>query len=290
MVWNRTAFVFRWYCFVLFSSLLLDDRAREIGWLVTALVLNSPEDIGSYVAKEIAEGIVRASSENRQFVLGCPGGRSARAVYQALAEEVRKRGIPLNHVSIAMMDEYARESQGGFTNVDPTAHYSCTRFAELEIGKLLNDAAGAGRELKSIRVPDARHPQEYEAWLREVGIDFFILASGATDGHIAFNPPGSPRESVTRVVEVALTTRIDNLGTFPEFKAVEDVPSYGVTVGIDTIASLSKKVTMIIHGRHKREAVKELLKRSAYDPTWPASIFYECANRELVVDIEANQA
>lgn len=254
------------------------------------VILKNAEEIGAYVAKEIADEIVLASKENREFVLGCPGGRSPRAVYQALAQEVRRRGIPLNHVSIAMMDEYAHESQGGFTNVDPTAHYSCTRFAELEIGKPLNDAAGAGRELKAIHVPDARHPQEYEAWLREVGIDYFILASGATDGHIAFNPPGSPRESVTRVAEVALTTRIDNLGTFPEFKSVEDVPKYGVTVGIDTIASLSKKATMVIHGGHKKGAVAELLKRSKYDPTWPASIFHECANRELVIDIEASQA
>lgn len=257
---------------------------------MTSVVLISPEEIGAYVAKGIGDEIVVAANENREFILGCPGGRSPRVVYQALAQEVRKKGIPLNHVSIAMMDEYARESRGEFTNVDPTAHYSCARFAEMEIGKPLNDAAGAGRELKSIRVPDARHPEEYEAWLREVGIDHFILASGATDGHIAFNPPGSPRESVTRVVEVALTTRIDNLGTFPEFKSVEDVPQYGVTVGIDTIASLSKKVTMVIHGRHKKEAVIELLKRSKYDSTWPASIFHECTKRELVIDVEASQA
>lgn len=264
-------------------------HALEIGRLVTSVVLDSPEEIGVYVAKKIADEIVRAFKENREFVLGCPGGRSPQVVYQALAQEVGKRGIPLNHVSIAMMDEYARESRGEFTNVDPTAHYSCTRFAELEIGKPLNDAAGAGHELKSIRVPDARHPKEYEAWLGEVGIDYFILASGASDGHIAFNPPGSPRESITRVVEIALTTRIDNLGTFPEFKSVEDVPKYGVTVGIETIASLSKKVTMVIHGKHKKEAVIELLKRLKYDSTWPASIFHECANRELVIDIEASR-
>lgn len=257
---------------------------------MTSIVRMNPEEIGTYVAKDIADEIVQAANENREFILGCPGGRSPRVVYQALAQEVRKRGIPLNHVSIAMMDEYARESGGEFTNVDPTAHYSCTRFAKMEIARPLNDAAGAGRELKSIRVPDARHPEEYEAWLREVGIDHFILASGATDGHIAFNPPGSPRGSFTRVVEVALTTRIDNLGTFPEFRSVEDVPQYGVTVGIDTIASLSKKVTMVIHGRHKKEAVIELLKRSKYDSTWPASIFHECAKRELVIDIEASHA
>jgi len=255
---------------------------------VIPVILDNPEEIGDFVAKEIADEIEQASKEGREFILGCPGGRSPRVVFQALAQEIRKRGIPLNHVSIAMMDEYAVENQGNFTNVDPTVHYSCTRFAELEIGEPLNIAAGVGHELKSIRVPDARCPEEYESWLRKVGIDFFILASGASDGHIAFNPPGSARDSVTRVVEVALTTRIDNLGTFPEFKTIEDVPRFGVTVGIDTIAALSKKVVMVIHGIHKREAVIELLKRSKYDPTWPASIFFECANRELVIDIEAS--
>lgn len=252
------------------------------------IVLDSPLEIGNFVARQIIDDIEQASIQGREFVLGCPGGRTPRVIFQALAQEVEKRNISLNHVNIAMMDEYVVENQGKFSNIDPAAHYSCARFAQLEIGHPLNTAAGSTRELKSVRIPDAQRPEEYENWLREVGIDFFILASGASDGHIAFNPPGSARESKTRVVEVALSTRIDNLGTFPEFKSVEDVPQYGVTVGIDTIASLSKRVVMVMHGKHKKKAVSELLKRRAYDSDWPASVFFECANRQLVIDNEAN--
>ena len=255
---------------------------------MTQIILDSPVEIGYFVAREVADEIELASIEGREFVLGCPGGRTPRVIFEALAQEVKKRNISLSHVHIAMMDEYVVEKEGKFSNIDSAAHFSCARFAELEIGQPLNTVAGPGRELKSIRVPDAQSPEEYENWLREVGIDIFILASGASDGHIAFNPPGSPRDSVTRVVEVALTTRIDNLGTFPEFNSIEDVPRFGVTVGIDTIASLSKSVIMVIHGVHKKEAVTELLKRSEYDPMWPASIFFECANRELVVDVDAS--
>ena len=74
----------------------------------------------------------------------------------------------------------------------------------------------------------------------------FILASGASDGHIAFNPSGSDRTSRSRIVPLAEATRLDNMATFPDFTAIDEVPLFGVTVGIDTIAGESKAATMIV--------------------------------------------
>jgi glucosamine-6-phosphate deaminase len=117
------------------------------------------------------------------------------------------------------------------------------------------------------------------------GVDLFVLATGATDGHIGFNPPGSPAHSRTRVVKLAEPTRRDNLHTFPTFgHRLDRVPKYGVTVGIGTIRDLSKRAVMVAHGAHKADAVERVAAADGYEPQWPATVLVECAQPGLFVD------
>ncbi|HSX75611.1 MAG TPA: hypothetical protein VLG73_15530, partial [Shinella sp.] len=137
-------------------------------------------------------------------------------------------------------------------------------------------------------MPAIAEPEAYDAELAALGgIDLFLLASGAGDGHIAFNPPGSARGSRTRIVTLAEQTRRDNLATFPDFRGIDEVPAHGLTIGIGSIAKLSKAVTMIVWGDGKREAFRRLSAATAYDPSWPATILAECRNGELHADTAA---
>ena len=137
-------------------------------------------------------------------------------------------------------------------------------------------------------MPDPAVAAGYDMRLADAGgIDLFLLASGAGDGHIAFNPPGSPRDSRSRVVELAAQTRRDNLATFPDFKSLDEVPTHGITIGIASIADLSKAATMIVWGEGKRAACRRISEAKAYDPSWPATIVVECRNAELHADRDA---
>ena len=118
-------------------------------------------------------------------------------------------------------------------------------------------------------------------------VDLFILASGASDGHVAFCPPGSPADGSSCIVRLAKETRRDNLSTFPEFKSLDDVPHHGLTVGLGTIAKYSKAVAMVIHGGHKQYAAKRLSKSTAFDPQWPATIVHLCRNAAVFLDPQA---
>jgi glucosamine-6-phosphate deaminase len=134
-------------------------------------------------------------------------------------------------------------------------------------------------------LPDPDDPTAFDARLRAAGgVDFFILASGASDGHVAFNPPGTPADAPSAIVRLAETTRRDNLATFPDFRALEEVPPYGLTVGLGTIASVSHEVAMVIHGAHKQEAARRLLASTAFDPAWPATIVHRCRNAHIHLD------
>jgi glucosamine-6-phosphate deaminase len=172
--------------------------------------------------------------------------------------------------------------------IDPTAPHSCVRFGQAEIVDRLNAAARPGRGITPDRywVPDPAAPEDYDAMIAgHGGIDLFILASGAGDGHVAFNPPGSGRDTGTRVVQLAEQTRQDNLGTFPSFgREVDRVPRYGITVGVATIREQSRQVVMVAHGEAKAAAVRRLAEADSYRPEWPATILTECARPQLFVD------
>ena len=257
---------------------------------VQATVFDGPQELGRCLAAMIADGIEEAAAARRPFLLGCPSGRSPRSTYQALAREVAARGLDLSGLVIVMMDEYVErdEAGGGMRRVDPAAGHSCLRFGRAEIAGRLNAAAGPERGIRPGRlwVPDPAAPGAYERMIeRHGGIDLFIVASGVGDGHIAFNPPGSARDSVTRVVRLAEQTRRDNLGSFPSFGGeIGRVPLYGVTVGVGTIRERSRQAVMVAHGESKARAVRLVAEAGGYRPEWPATILAECARPLLLVD------
>lgn len=244
-------------------------------------------ELGGAVAREIAHGITQARGDRRRYLLGCPGGRSPRSTYAALAALVREEDIDLAHVVIVMMDDYVVESEGELRRVSPDLHCSVERFARDEILAPLNAAAGPGRGIPSdsMWIPDPRDPGAYDQRLADAGgIDLFILASGDSDGHVAFNPPGTPADSRTRVIELAESTRRDNLGTFPDFHGLEDVPRHGISVGTGTIAEFSRRAILVAPGASKREAVRRITTTSGYDPEWPATVLNLCRSASIYAD------
>jgi glucosamine-6-phosphate deaminase len=250
-------------------------------------VFSAPEQIGQTLAALIADRLA-AQRPGIPFLLGCPSGRSPHSTYRALVEEVRRRELDLRDLVIVMMDEYM-DADGG--SVDPAAPHSCARFGREEIVAPLTAAAGPGRGIAENHfwVPDPCCPGRYDTGIAKLGgIDLFILASGASDGHIAFNQPGTPRDAGTHVVTLSESTRRDNLGTFPTFgHDLDRVPRQGVTVGVGTIRDRSKEVVMVVHGAHKAASVARIAAAERYEPDWPATIVTECANPKLFVDESA---
>ncbi|MCC7054425.1 MAG: 6-phosphogluconolactonase [Gemmatimonadaceae bacterium] len=250
-------------------------------------VLDTPQQIGTLVAGRILAGIAEAAREGRRYLLGLPTGRTPRPVYAAMAAQLARTPQSLAHVTLVMMDEYLVEEDGGYAYALEPGAPSCHEFTRTEIVDQLNAALpGAGAHLReaSVWYPDPRDPADYDAQIEAAGgIDFFLLASGASDGHVAFNPPGSARDSRSRVVELSEETRRDNLLTFPALGTLADVPRYGVTVGIATIAD-AREAVMVAWGKGKQETVQWMRATSTYEPGWPATVIHECRRAGLLVD------
>jgi glucosamine-6-phosphate deaminase len=238
-------------------------------------VFDGPAVLGEDLADEVLARYAgrRASDESSladggaaRFLLGCPGGRSLLTTYRALAA----RGPRLDRLQVVMMDEYA--------GAPADAHFSCRAFAQREL------ALPLGLRDDQVWLPDEADPAAYDGRIAGAGgIDVFLLAMGASDGHVAFNPPGSARGGRTAVVELAETTRRDNLATFPQFASLDEVPRRGVSVGLATIAD-ARALRLVAHGPDKRDAVRRLLALDRFDESWPASIVHDHPDAEIWID------
>jgi glucosamine-6-phosphate deaminase len=231
-------------------------------------------ELGEALADEVLARYAEATRDRGRFLLGCPGGRSLRSTYRALAA----RPADLRGLVVVMMDEYVERSDSRLVPVSPDSHFSTRGFALREI------VGPLGVDDDNLWVPDADDPAAYDERIAAVGgIDVFLVASGASDGHVAFLGPGSRLDAGSAVVALAPTTRRDNLATFPAFDSLEDVPTHGVSVGLGTIAA-ARRVRLVLHGADKAGATARLLALDGFDPAWPASVVYACANAEIWVD------
>lgn len=254
-------------------------------------VLPTPDAIGEDLSARLLGDFERARARGRRFLLGCPTGRSPKPLFAAMARRLASRPQDLSHLVFVMMDEYLVEGRDGLEYAPADAPWSCHYFARVEIAERLNAALSPAQRIRAeaFWFPDPRDPAAYEARIDAAGgIDFFLLASGASDGHVAFNPPGSARDSRTRVIALSDETRRDNLKTFPTFGTIDAVPHHGVSVGIDTIIR-SRAAAMIAWGEGKRLTVARMRRADRYEPDWPATLIHECANAEILCDEAAGR-
>lgn len=251
-------------------------------------VFDSPQALGWTLAGEILARTRKMLGRRRRFLLGCPSGRSLRTTYQALARQAAEANDNLSHVVIVMMDEYlVQDGRGGFVTCPMNAHHSCLGFAFREIQGPINRELPADACIPDhhLWVPDPADPAEYDARLADAGgVDLFLLASGASDGHVAFNPPGSGAEEGAHIIALAEATREDNLATFPQFRDLSEVPTHGVSIGLGTILRQSQEAVLVMHGAGKRESARRVQTAGRFDPGWPATIIHDCRRGRVYLD------
>ena len=117
-----------------------------------------------------------------------------------------------------------------------------------------------------------------DALLEEEPRDIQLLGLGS-NGHIAFNEPGTPFGSGTHVVTLAESTVRDNARLFED---ISEVPRKAYTMGIKQIMQ-AKKILILASGVNKADAVYKMAKGEVSEEV-PASVLQLHPDCTLIAD------
>ncbi|WP_298891336.1 glucosamine-6-phosphate deaminase [uncultured Serinicoccus sp.] len=220
----------------------------------------------------VGDVIARLVGSRPDAVLGLATGSSPRPVYADLLARVRAGTLDLGGVSTFSLDEYVGLPEG-----HPAGYRT-------EIREQLTDPAGIPAERVHTPPGDAQDlpaaAAGYERRIAEAGgVDVQLLGLG-TDGHIAFNEPGSSLASRTRIKTLTRRTRQDNARFFDD--DVDAVPTHCLTQGLGTILQ-ARHVVLLATGEHKARAAAQLVE-GAVSARWPATVLQWHPHVSVLVD------
>jgi glucosamine-6-phosphate deaminase len=178
-------------------------------------------------------------------VLGLATGSTPQSTYRELIRLHKEEELDFSQVRTFNLDEYV--------GLGPGHPQSYRYFMQQSLFDHINIPPN------QTHVPDGRaldfetHCRQYEQLIKDAGgVDLQILGVG-TDGHIAFNEPGSSLGSRTRLKTLATETIRDNARFFG---GEDKVPRLAVTMGVGTILE-SKRCLFLAFGPHKALAVRD---------------------------------
>lgn len=226
------------------------------------------------LSKRAAEIIANAIRNKPNLVLGLATGGTPVGCYRELARIHKEEGLDFSHVVTFTLDEYIR--------LPPTHPQSYRYFMDENLFNHVNI------RMENTHVPNGlsdnlqKTCQESENAIKASGgIDLQLLGIGA-NGHIAFNEPGSPFDSRTRVVNLSERTIKDNARFF---KSIDEVPRRALSVGVGTIME-ARKILLLASGAGKAEVVAKSVEGPITTDV-PASVLQRHPNCIFILDEEA---
>ncbi|SCX11271.1 glucosamine-6-phosphate deaminase [Mycolicibacterium fluoranthenivorans] len=219
-----------------------------------------------------ADAIAALLARKPDAVLGLATGSSPLVVYDELIARHQAGLLSFAQARAFTLDEYVglpAEHPERYRNVIDDVFVSRVDFAH---------GAVDGPDGLAADIPAACAAYE-DAILAAGGVDLQILGIG-TDGHIAFNEPGSSLASRTRIKTLTRQTRVDNARFFDG--AIDAVPTHCLTQGLATIMA-ARHIVLIAAGAAKAEAVHHLVEGSV-SAMWPATILQHHPHVTVLLD------
>ncbi|WP_167629732.1 glucosamine-6-phosphate deaminase [Listeria valentina] len=219
---------------------------------------------GSKEGLQIIESAIKAGKVS---TLGLATGSTPETLYA----EFIKSDVDTSEITTVNLDEYV-----GLAASDPNSYHY-----------YMNDLLFSKKKFKESYLPDGlaedaeAECSRYEEILNEHPVDIQILGIG-TNGHIGFNEPGTPFDSLTHKVLLTESTREANK---VYFEKEEDVPTHAYSMGIKSIMN-AKKIILLAFGKSKAEAIKATVNGPVSEDC-PASALQNHPDVTIIVDNEA---
>lgn len=225
------------------------------------------------MSEGVAKLIINQVINNPQSTLGLATGSTPIGLYQQLIKDHVENGTSYKNVRTFNLDEYI-----GLSKDHNQSYFYFMKeqlFNHIDIS------------LDNVFIPDGgTHDVEaecdaYNQKLSQSPIDIQILGIG-TNGHIGFNEPGTPFDSVTQKVELVEGTRKDNARFFD---SMDEVPTHAISMGIKNILD-ANVVILLASGKNKADAIKTMVEAKPHVDC-PASALQNHPHVIVYVDEEA---
>ena len=215
------------------------------------------------VMREVVKGNPRA-------VLGLATGSTPIGLYKNMIEDHKQNCTSYREIRTVNLDEYA--------GLDYSSDQSYVYFMRSNLFDYIDI------DLKNTNIENGKAADRqaecdrYNRLLEGMQQDIQVLGIGS-NGHIAFNEPGTPFGSVTHIVDLAESTIKDNSRMF---KSIDEVPRQAFTMGLKNIMN-AKKILILANGANKAKAVYGLVKGEVTE-AGPASVLQLHPDCTLVCD------
>ncbi|WP_339022617.1 glucosamine-6-phosphate deaminase [Spiroplasma endosymbiont of Crioceris asparagi] len=221
-----------------------------------------------------AEIILNLVKENSKTVLGLATGSTPIPLYKEIISRTNSEKIDWSNVTTFNLDEYK-----GLTEKDDQSYVYFMRkqlFNHINIEK-------ENTHLPSGLINSNHEAVKYDEKIKNHGgIDLQLLGLGI-NGHVGFNEPGTPFNSLTSIVNLTEST-IEANARFFEKKS--DVPTQAISMGLQSIMN-AKKILLVATGKNKAEAVHYLI-NGPISEEWPCTVLLNHKDVTVIVDEEAN--
>lgn len=231
------------------------------------IILNKSE-----ADKKVSQEIINLINDKKNCVLGLATGSTPEGVYTLLVEAYKQGKVSFKDVTTFNLDEYV-----GLADSHPQSYrYFMNNhlFLHVDINLDKTHVPGNKGDENDLSVYD-------ENIKKHGGIDLQLLGIGS-NGHIAFNEPGTPFDSKTHIVTLKESTIKDNSRFF---NSIDEVPTSSITMGLDSIMN-AKKIILMAFGKNKAEAICKMFTKDA-NVDLPASILQKHDNVTIYCDEEA---
>jgi glucosamine-6-phosphate deaminase len=191
-----------------------------------------------------ADIVKKEVNKNRSTTIGLPTGATPIGMYEKL---VKDKTIDWRFVKTFNLDEYV--------GIDPNHPESYRNF----MARHFHDHVNIAKDY--IYFPDPKCPPKYDETIAQCGgIDLLVMGMG-TNGHVAFNEPGTDMMSITHVTDLKAQTIKDNSRFF---NSINEVPTKAITMGLQTILH-ANKILLLVTGKKKLKVLQKAIWKLDYN-------------------------
>lgn len=222
------------------------------------------------MSKKAFEVMGKVVKDNPSAVLGLATGTTPIGLYKEMIKDHKENGTSYKNIRTANLDEYAGLDYSSDQSYVYFMRDNLFDHIDINLNNTnIENGKATDREAECAR---------YTALLADMQQDIQLLGLGS-NGHVAFNEPGTPFGSTTHIVDLTENTIKDNSRLF---KSIDEVPRQAFTMGIKNIMN-AKKILVLANGANKAKAVKAMVEGKVTEEV-PASILQLHPDCTVIVD------